>query len=134
MNFWLVNHSWESFHRTQEYCGFVSEAERDKIKVGDGIVYYGQGLVFGVFEAVALVENEFKNWQKKYPFQVRLKPFQIPNNPPKQGIVAKVMENKILLQKSEGGSPNLIELSENEFNKVKQAISEGKKQKQGVFD
>lgn len=52
--FWLVNHSWESFKRTKEYCGFVSETERNKIKVGDRIVYFGNSLVFGLFEVVAL--------------------------------------------------------------------------------
>ena len=132
MNYWLINHSWESFRRTQEYCGFMVEAERDKIKVGDKIVYYGQGLVFGIFEAASLVENEFNGWGKKYPFQVKFQPLPIPNNPTKQGLVAKGLQGKIFLTKAGGGSPNLVELNEYEFNKVKQAVSEGKKQV--VFD
>jgi len=127
MSFWLVNHSWESFRATREYCGFISEDERNKIKVDDKIVYYGQGLVFGIFEAVALVENEFNGWQKKYPFQVKLKPLLISNNPTKQGIVAKALQGKLYLTKAGGRSSNQVELNEYEFNKIKQAISEGKK-------
>ena len=117
MTFWLVNHSWESFKTTQEYCGFISPTEQQKIKIGDGIVYFGQGLVFGAFEAIALVENEFK-WKKPYPFQVKLKPIAIA----KGGLIAKPLESKILLQKSAGGSSNLVELTENEFNQVIQAV------------
>jgi len=41
MNYWLVNHSWESFRGTQEYRGFMSPAEQEKVKVGDKIVYFG---------------------------------------------------------------------------------------------
>jgi len=52
----------------------MNPAERDRISVGDRIVYFGQGLVFGVFEVVALVDNEFKGWQKSYPFQLKIKP------------------------------------------------------------
>jgi hypothetical protein len=118
MAIWLVNHSWESFRRTQEYCGFATQSERDKIKVGDKVVYFGQSLVFGIFEAATLVEDEFNGWGKKYPFQVKLKPVAIATD----GLVAKQLESKILLQKSDGGSPNLLELSEIEFSKIKQAI------------
>jgi hypothetical protein len=122
MNYWLVNHSWESFRRTQEYCGFISGAERDKISVGDRIVYFGQGLVFGVFEAVALVENEFNGWEKKYPFQVKIKPLEIQNNPVPKGVVAKSLQSKIGLAKMEGKSSNLVELTEEEFMKIKTVI------------
>ncbi|MDP2974551.1 MAG: hypothetical protein Q8N60_05865, partial [Candidatus Diapherotrites archaeon] len=94
MAYWLVNHSWESFRRTQEYCGFQSEAERNKIQIGDKVVYFGQGIVFGVFEVVALPDNEFKGWQKPYPCQVKLKPIAIA----KGGLLAKPLESKILLQ------------------------------------
>ncbi len=128
MKYWLVNHSWESFRRTQEYCGFMSPAEQEKVKVGDGIVYFGQGLVFGVFEAIALVENEFNGWEKKYPFQVKIKPLEIPNNPVPKGIIAKSLQSKIGLAKMEGKSSNIVELSEEEFEQVKQAISEGEKE------
>ncbi len=126
--FWLVNHSWESFRRTQEYCGFISEAERDKIAVGDRIVYFGQGLVFGVFEAVALVEKEFTGWDKKYPFQVKIKPLPIPNNPVPKGIIAKALQSKIGLAKMEGKSSNLVELAKNEFNRIKEAIETKQKE------
>ncbi len=128
MTFWLVNHSWESFRRTQEYCGFISEAERDKIAVGDRIVYFGQSLVFGVFEIVALVESEFNGWEKKYPFQVKLKPLEIPNNPTTKGVLAKPLQSKIGLAKMEGKSSNLVELTAEEFEKVKKALADGAKE------
>ncbi|MDO8427737.1 MAG: hypothetical protein Q7S92_00820, partial [Candidatus Diapherotrites archaeon] len=118
MKYWLVNHSWESFRRTQEYCGFISEEERNKIQVGNKIVYFGQAIVFGLFEVIELPDNEFKGWQKSYPFQVKLKSILIP----KGGLLAKVLESKLLLQKSEGGSSNLVELSEIEFDQIKLAI------------
>ena len=127
MSVWLVNHSWESFRRTQEYCGFATQSERDKIKVGDKVVYFGQGIVFGIFEAAMLVEDEFNGWGKKYPFQVKLKRVALATG----GLVVKQLESKILLQKSDGGSPNLLELSEIEFSKIKQAID--LKQKTLVF-
>lgn len=123
MKTWLVNHSWESFKRTQEYCGFISETERNKITIGDKVVYYGQGIVFGVFEAISLPDNEFKGWQKKYPFQVKLKSIAIA----KEGISAKPLESKILMQKGIGGSPNLVEITEEEFNQTKEAIIAGKR-------
>lgn len=128
MKFWLINHSWESFRRTQEYCGFMNPAERDKVSVGDKVVYYGNGLVLGVFEVVALVDNEFKGWQKSYPFQLKIKPLEIPNNPIKSGILAKPLADKISLQKAHGGSPNLVELTEEEFNQVVEAIKENAKE------
>ena len=124
MVFWLINHSWESFKRTQEYCGFQSEAERNKISISDSIVYFGQGIVFGLFEVIALPDNEFKGWQKPYGFQVKLKPITIV----KGGLMVKPLESKILLQKSEGNSSNLVELSESEFNQIKQAIGQGQKE------
>ncbi len=123
MKFWLINHSWESFKATKEYCGFISEAERDRIAIGDRIVYFGQSLVFGIFEAVALPVDEFRGWKKSYPFQVKLKPIVLAQG----GLIAKLLESKIVLQKSSGGSPNLLELNEQEFNKIKQACEFGKK-------
>jgi hypothetical protein len=123
MHYWLVNHSWESFRKTREYCGFKVQEERDKIHIGDGIVYFGQGLIFGVFEAVAFVENEF-NWGKPYPFQVKLKPISISE----KGLIAKPAESKILIQKSSGGSPNILELNESEFDQIKKAVERGEKQ------
>jgi hypothetical protein len=124
MQYWLVNHSWDSFKRTQEYCGFISESERNKIAIGDRLVYFGQGLVFGLFEAASLPENEFKGWQKQYSFQVKLKLILLA----KGGLKAKVLESKILLQKSADGSGNLVELTETEFNQIKQAIETGQKE------
>ena len=123
MKFWLINHSWESFKATKEYCGFISEAERDRIAIGDRIVYFGQSLVFGIFEAVALPVDEFRGWKKSYPSQVKLKPIVLAQG----GLIAKLLESKIVLQKSSGGSPNLLELNEQEFNKIKQACEFGKK-------
>jgi len=122
--FWLVNHSWESFKKTKEYCGFVSEAERNKIKIGDKIVYFGQGIVFGLFQAITLPDEEFKGWKKAYPFQVKLKAIVISSN----GLVAKVLQDKILFQKSQSGSSNLVELSESEFNQIKKAIENEEKE------
>jgi len=122
--FWLVNHSWESFKRTREYCGFLSEAERNKISFGDKIVYFGQGIVFGLFEAIDLPDNEFKGWQKHYPFQVKLKPIIIS----KKGLIAKPLQDKIYLQKTEGKSVNLVELTEKEFNQIKKAIENEEKE------
>lgn len=124
MIFWLVNHSWDSFRRSQEYCGFVSDWERGKIKIGDKIVYFGQGIVFGLFEAIALPNSEFNGWTKSYRYQVKLKPIVIP----KGSLIAKQLESKILLQKSDGGSPNLLELNETEFNLIKKSIEENKKE------
>lgn len=123
--YWLVNHSWESFRRTQEYCGFRSPTERDKISVGDKVVYYGNGLVFGVFEVVALVDNKFRGWERAYPYQIKIKPLDIPNNPTRSGILARTLTGKIKLQKSLGGSPNLVELSKEEFYKVVEALRNG---------
>ena len=124
MNYWLINHSWESFRRTQEYCGFMKEAERDKINIEDKIVYFGNSLVLGLFEAINLPNNEFNGWEKKYPYQVKLKPILIA----KGGLLAKPLESKILMQKADGGSSNIVELTENEFNQIRQAIENGKKE------
>ena len=124
MIYWLINHSWESFKRTQEYCGFVNPNERDKVQVGDKIAYFGNGIVFGLFEAIDLPDDEFKGWEKKYPFQVKIKPIIIA----KGGVMTKPLADKISLQKAQEGSSNLVELSENEFNQIKQAIEKGEKE------
>lgn len=124
MKFWLINHSWQSFKATKEYCGFVAKEERDKIAVGDGIVYFGQGLVFGVFEAATLIENEFTGWKRNYSFQVKLKPITVSEG----GLAAKPLEDKILLQKSSGGSSNLVELSETEFVQIRNAVESNQKE------
>jgi len=124
MSFWLVNHSWESFRRTQEYCGFMNPAERGKVRIGDKIAYFGNGMVFGLFEAIAFLDNEFKGWEKSYPFQVKIKPIVIA----KGGLMAKPLQDKIQIQKAQGGSSNLVELSEIEFNQIKEAIEKGEKE------
>ncbi len=124
MKYWLINHSWESFKATKEYCGFQVESERDKISVGDKIVYFGQSLVFGVFEAMALPNDEFRSWKKPYPFQVKLAPIALAQG----GLIAKPLESKVLLQKSAGGSPNLLELRSQEFDKIEKSVLKGDKQ------
>ena len=68
--------------------------------------------------------DEFRGWKKSYPFQVKLKPIVLAQG----GLIAKVLESKILMQKSSGGSPNLLELNEQEFNKIKEAIEMKKKE------
>jgi hypothetical protein len=107
----------------------MNPAERDKVSVGDRVVYYGNGLVFGVFEVVGMVDNQFKGWQKTYPFQLKIQPLEIPNNPIKRGILAKPLADKISLQKAKSGSPNLIELSETEFEQIISAIKNGEEVK-----
>ncbi len=124
MVFWLVNHSWESFKATKDYCGFQLESERNKIAIGDKIVYFGNGLVFGIFEVIALPNAEFMGWKKTYHFQIKLKPIVIAEG----GLIAKVLQSRILVQKSLGGSPNLSELTQKEFYEVKRAIEEKKKE------
>ncbi len=111
-----------------QYCGFQSEAERNKIKVGDKLPYFGNGIVFGVFEVTALPENEFSSWEKSYPFQVKIKPLSIPNNPTTRGVLATPLKNKIDLQKIKGGLSNLVELTEQEFNQISKAIETGQKE------
>src|SRR3989344_9086083 len=128
MSFWVVNHSWESFRRTQEYCGFQSETERNRIKLGDKVAYFGNGILFGIFEVIGLPENEFKSWEKSYPFQVKIKPLPIPNNPTTRGVLATPLKNKIDLQKAKGASANLIELTEQEFAQIQKSIEQGQKE------
>jgi len=121
--------------KTKEYCGFMCKEERDLISPGDIIVYYGQGVVFGIFEAEKLVNDEFNNWKKKYPYQVKLKPVLLS---PK-GLVAKQLADKFTLLKDKSRSfprvsseetlyQNLVELTENEYNLIKQGIADGKKE------
>ena len=135
MKIYLINHSWESYMKTKEYCGFMSEEERDQISVGDIVVYFGQGIVFGVFEAIELVNDEFNGWKKKYPYQVKLKPVLLS---PK-GLIAKQLQDKFTLLKNNSRSfprvsseetlyQNLVELSENEYNILFNGITEGKKE------
>ena len=81
-----------------------------------------------MFEVTALPENEFKDWEKSYPFQVKIKPLPIPNNPTTRGVLATPLKNKIDLQKVKGGSSNLVELTEHEFAQISRAIEQGQKE------
>ena len=128
--------------RTKEYCGFMSEEERDQISVGDIVVYFGQGVVFGVFEAIELVNDEFNGWKKKYPYQVKLKPVLLSQ----KGLIAKQLQDKFTLLNQEKRSfsgprkiskfslgddnkyQNLVELTENEYNLIFNGIKDGKKE------
>lgn len=132
---YLINHSWDSYMRTKEYCGFISEEERDQISLGDIIVYFGQGIVFGLFEATDLVYNEFNGWKKKYPYQVKLKPILLSS----KGLIVKQLQDKFTLLKEKFRSfpkvsseetlyQNLVELTEEEHNLIKQGIVDGKKE------
>lgn len=123
VKYWLVNHNWVSFSRTQEYCGFSREWEQKQIQLGDKIVYFGDGLVLGLFEAVALVKNEFRNWQKPYPFQVKIKPLKLANNPPKGGMQDDKIKGKLMITREKGGSPNLVPLTEVEFKEVERQLN-----------
>lgn len=135
MKIYLINHSWESYMKTKEYCGFMSEEERYQISVGDIVVYFGQGIVFGIFEAIDLVNDEFNGWKKKYTYQVKLKPVLLS---PK-GLIVKQLSDKFLMLKDNSRSfprvsseetlyQNLLELTENEYNLIKQGIVDGKKE------
>jgi hypothetical protein len=122
--FWLVNHSWESFKRTKEYCGFTSESVRNRISIEDKIVYFGQGIVFGLFEVISLPNNEFKGWKKDYPYQVKLKPIILSQ----RGLYAKPLESKILMHKAEERNSDLVELTKDEFIQIKKAIETNQKE------
>lgn len=124
MKYWLINHSWESFVRTKEYCGFMAKDERDQIDVGDKVVYFGQGIVFGLFDAVAQVDNEFKGWKGNYPCQVKLAPVIIS----KTGLMARFLQSKFLMMKDEHQYRNLTELTEEEYNLIKMTIEPGKRE------
>ncbi len=124
MKIYLINHSWESYMKTKEYCGFMSEEERNLISSGDIIVYFGQGIVFGIFEAEKLVNDEFNNWKKKYSYQVKLKSVLLSQ----KGLIAKQLQDKFTLLKEDGKYQNLVELSENEYNLIFNGIKDGKKE------
>lgn len=123
VNYWLVNHNWLSFSQTREYCGFRGKFEQEKIQPSDKIVYFGDDFVLGLFEAVELVKDRFNGWNKPYPYQVRIKPLELPNNPPKGGLQIDWLKTKFMLRKDEGGSSILMPLTEKEFEDVVRAIS-----------
>jgi hypothetical protein len=123
VNYWLVNHNWLSFSQTKEYCGFRAEFEQMKIHPSDKIIYFGDGFVLGLFEAVELVKDAFEGWNKPYRYQVRIKPLELPNNPPKDGLQVDWLKTKFMLSKDGGGSANLMPLTEKEFREVVSAVS-----------
>ena len=86
-------------------------------------------------KAEKLVNDEFNNWKKKYPYQVKLKPVLLS---PK-GLIAKQLQDKFTLLKDKSRSfprvsseetlyQNLVELTENEYNLIFNGIKDGKKE------
>ncbi len=124
MKYYLINHSWESFQKTKEYCGFVNKEERDIVNIGDTIIYFGQGVVFGIFKIVKLVDDEYNGWKKPYSYQIKLSPILL--SP--RGLGAKQLQDKFKLLREDNTYRNIIELTENEYNLIKQGIEENKKE------
>jgi hypothetical protein len=124
VNYWLVNHNWLSFSQTKEYCGFRIEFEQKKIHPSDRIVYFGDGFVLGLFEAVELVEDKFYGWNQRYRYQVRIKLLDLPNNPAKGGLPLEWLKTKFMLARHEGGSGSIMALTEKEFEDVARAVSQ----------
>lgn len=118
---WIIAHSWKSFSQTEKYCGFLLSKERDKIKNDDIVVYYGQGIIFGVFKVIGSVEREFDGWDKVYPFQIKIAPILVSKN----GLSAKVIQYRLHDQRMLGGSSNLMKISDIEFNQIKHSIEIG---------
>lgn len=71
-------------------------------------------------------DKKFEETQKN-PDQ-EIKDFVEKNNPTTKGVMAKPLQSKILLQKADGGSGNLLELNEAEYSKIEAVIVEGKKE------
>ena len=124
MNRWLYNHSWDDYKKTTAVIGFATDSERRLIARGDKIVYFGNGLVAGIFEAADFVQNQFSGWSEPRPLQVKLNPQNIPS----ADLVAKPLRYKVSLESPIPGSKNLYLLSEQEFNKIELAILEKKKE------
>ena len=123
-SYYLINHSWESFQKTKEYCGFVNQIERDIVNIDDIIVYFGQGVIFGIFKAISKPDNEFTSWKKPYPFQIKLEPILLCE----KGLGARQLQDRFKLMKSDNTYSNIIELTEQEYNQIRQAIEEGRKE------
>jgi len=124
MRYYLINHSWESFQKTKEYCGFVNQKERDIVNLDDIIVYFGQGVIFGIFKAIGKPDNEFTSWKKPYPFQIKLEPVLLVP----RGLGARQLQDRFKLMKSDNTYSNIIELTEEEYKQIAQAIQEGRKE------
>ncbi len=92
--------------------------------MNDDIVYYGQGVVFGLFKVLKPVDKEFNGWDKNYPFQIKIEPVIVV----KEGVSAKSLQKKIQMQKTIGASLNLVRLSDTEFSQIKRDIEMGKKE------
>ncbi|HLC93108.1 MAG TPA: hypothetical protein VJH23_05370 [archaeon] len=124
MNLLLCNHPWEDYRKTLEFIGFASEKERELISKGDKIVYFSSGLVAGIFEAAGHGENAFRGWAESRPFQIRLKPVDVPA----VDLVAKPLRYKVQLESPLKGSSSLYRLSAQEFGKIELAIRGKKKE------
>ena len=124
MKFWLFNHPWEDYKKTAEFIGFDSEKERGLVCAGDKIVYCGNGLVAGIFEAGESIENAFSGWKEPLPFQIRLRRLFVPD----VDLVAKPLRYKTQLEKPFSGSGNLYRLSEQEYRKIELVIREKKRE------
>ena len=123
MKNWMLCGALDEWGASREYCGFRTRTERATVALGDRIIYFCNGLVVGVFGAGKFVENESAGLRQK-PFQIRLKEIALPQH----GLVAGPLHYKTSLQKHVQGSPTLWEISEWEYNKIMQALSEGHKE------
>ncbi|MDD3178336.1 MAG: hypothetical protein PHR26_02345 [Candidatus ainarchaeum sp.] len=124
MKYYIINHSFDSYVKTKEYCGFINKDERNIVNIGDYIIYFGQGVIFGIFEAIDLVDNEFNNWKGNYPYQIKLKPIYLSQ----RGILAKTFSEKFKLLREDNQYRNIVELNEDEYILIKNSILENKKE------
>ena len=120
----LVNHSWEDYKKTTQFVGFATEKERSLLFKGIKLVYFGNGLVAGIFEAAGFAENEFRGWPEERPFQVKLMPVHIPE----QDLIAKPLRYKVQLEQPVKGATCIYLLSEQEYKKIELAIISKKKE------
>ncbi len=123
MKIWMLNASLEDWEATRDYCGFGSEQERSPISAGDRIIYFCNGLIVGVFEAGKTVESEFSGLKERQ-FQVKLRKILVPEN----GLVASPLHYRTRLQPHAPLSPSLWGVSAREYEKIMQALAEGKKE------
>lgn len=124
MKYYIINHSFDSYVKTKEYCGFINKDERNIVTTGDYIIYFGQGVIFGIFEAIDLVDNKFNNWKGSYPYQIKLKPIYLSQ----RGVLAKSFSEKFKLLREDNQYRNIVELNEDEYILIKNSILENKKE------